>query len=194
MVSAHAHRLGAFATTPWKRALKARAGRRGSTLAIPALALVVLAAASMALLTMADTSLRQDRAAKQSIATDLIADAALSAAFFDLTSGGTGNVGSKQAPVPYDGASYFVQCANDGTGVFTFQSQAQFGKTRRRLELVLAKSNGALGRWGAFGENALAVSGQVLLDSYDSSAGSYASQLGAAGVNGSASHNGGRFA
>ncbi len=159
-------------------------------MAIPALALVVLAAASMTLLTMADSSLKQDRATKQSIATDLVADAGLSAAFFDLTSGGTGNLGSEQAPIAYDGASYFVQCANDGTGVYTFRSEAQSGKVRRRLELVLAKSNGALGRWGAFGESSLAVSGQVLLDSYDSSAGSYASQLGAAGVNGAAQHNG----
>ncbi len=169
---------------------RARRSRRGAALVVPTLALVVLGAASMTLLTLADAGLRRDRATKQDLAVDLVAEGGLAAAFFDLSSGGSGNLGAPQAPIAHDGSSYWTTCSSSGTGLYTFFCEAQSGKTRRRLELTLAKSNAALGQWSAFGDAALTIADTVAIDSYDSKQGSYASQLGSSGLNNHAKGNG----
>ena len=90
--------------------------------------------------------------------------------------GQTGNLGSAQAPVDWDGASFYVQRADLAGGLIQLRATGMEDRRGARMELVMREVPSTSYRYGAFGREWFHLDSNAHVDSYDSTSGSYASQ------------------
>ena len=86
-------------------------------------------------------------------------------------------VGSQAAPVPFGTSAYFVEVRTIDSRSYSLISTGIDGRDQERLELVLAEAPSGFFQFAAFGADGVVLDSNAFIDSYDSSVGSYASQL-----------------
>lgn len=134
------------------------------------------AALSAALLAVVKSSRREQVGSLESLRATYVGEAALAEAVFDLSKGGTGDLGSKQAPLSFgNGGSYYVDAVDLGNGCTSLTATGR-DRSVARIEAVIREVPGDVFRWAAFGDEVLDLTGDARVDSYDSTLGSYASQ------------------
>jgi hypothetical protein len=127
-------------------------------------------------------SMRAQRGAREEANAVFLAQGAISEAYFLLENGGDGQLGAPNDRRFYGGGSYWVDATEVG-GIRTLLATCQAGSSEARVELTLRETSTNLFAWGAFGDESLEITSNGAVDSFDSSAGTYASQE----VNGSGS-------
>lgn len=155
----------------------ARRSRRGVALVMMALLVLGLAGVSMALLAVTNAAQKESRASKEEIRAELVAEAALSASFLDLSRGGTGVIGSAANPIAYNGASYWVTAALDvPTNQITLTATGLCDNAGATVEYVVHRNQSPLFLWAAFGDEGLTTHNAGFTDSYNSTFGTYTAQ------------------
>ena len=149
---------------------------RGDTLIIAIVMVIVLAGMSAALMSVVHQDHKQTVTAAVYARIGYIAEAGVSHAIDDLISGGTGNVASSTYPRPFGGGGYYATATDNGDTTWTIRCVAVLNGERRALETVLAPKEVQLFKKALFGDLDLAAKGNVFTDSYESDAGTYASQ------------------
>jgi len=114
------------------------------------------------------------------------ADAGLSAALVELRNGGDGMLGSEQAPVTFGGLTYWVEADAVDSKVTSLVSTATDGHRQSRIEMLVRNDSSEITDFGIFGKKLVDLKSNSKIDSYDSSLGTYASQ-----VNGAYAHSNG---
>ncbi len=163
-------------------ALSGRNGRRGGALVLSLTAVVVIAIFAAALLQLASsTTRRQSRAVDQKQAFYL-AEAGLAEAFTGLGIGKSGAVGSQTTPVAFGGGLFWVESTDAGGNRVELESTAMWGRGRVTLGLVAQGTEESVASLGIFSSDSLNFDDDenVLIDSFDSTLGSYADQVGEA--------------
>ncbi len=161
--------------------VRMRTGREGGSLLAVTLLVFSTAALSAALLTVVNSSTREQRGSQEALRALYVCEAALSEAVFDLSKGGTGDLGSKQAPLQFGNTgSYFVDATDLGNGCTALTATGR-DRSVARVEAVVRALPGTAFRWAAFGDEVLEMASNARVDSYDSTQGDYLSQQ----VNGS---------
>lgn len=155
--------------------------RRGGALVMIAVLVVGLAGLSLSLIALTNGGRQENRVSKQEIAAQAVAEAGINASYQVLATGGSGVLGSPQAPVAYDGAQYWVTQTNGLNQTVTLRSTAETQRAESTIEMTVQLVVNPLFRWAAFGDDGVNMDSQALTDSYNSNSGTYASQA----INGS---------
>lgn len=157
--------------------------KRGNAMLVVVVMTAGMAGMALTMATTLSSGSRQERGYREETTSMLAAEAGVAEAVFDLRSGGEGMVGTEYQPVAVGAADCWAETVALGGGQFAVRSTGTDRTASTRLELVLQLDGGSFFNWAAFGDDGLTMSSNAFVDSYDSSAGTYASQE----VNGSGS-------
>jgi len=151
-------------------------GEAGNALIMVVVIVIALAGLSAAFMQTGVHESRVNTVAGEMSRVLYIAESGVNQAVGDLLTDGDGNIASADAPADFGGGRFFVATIDHGDGTFTVTSHAALNEQRRALEVVLAPEDVPLFSRALFGDLDLGAQGNVFTDSYDSDAGSYASQ------------------
>ncbi len=163
------------------RRCSACADRKGSALVAVAILMVGVAMLSLAMLSVSSSAANTQRQSKDESASLYIAEAGVAAALFSLEQGASGDLGAADDPVDFGGTSYWVDTTDNLDGTLTVLSTGLGGRGGARIEVVVEPKVTSFFRWGAFGNDWLHLDYQAMVDSYDSSDGSYDDQTSGSG-------------
>jgi hypothetical protein len=148
--------------------------RRGGALLFALVVVVMVTGATLALLRITQsTTARQGHSVDDKRAFYL-AEAGLSEAYFGVTSGKTGQLGSAAAPTRVGDGFAWVDAAERTDGLITLTSTALCSSGRATLQLTVRPVEEPP---GVFADEGISVSAPFLVDGYDPELGSYAEQL-----------------
>ncbi|HVS17162.1 MAG TPA: collagen-binding domain-containing protein [Planctomycetota bacterium] len=154
-----------------------RGGRRaGGALVMVAFATAVMATLSFSVLALSMAGIREQRTSKEQMSARYVCEAALSEAVFELSKGNDGALGSAQAPLNFDRASYWVESAPLPGQMTRLVATGEVDRAGERIEMTVQEVNESLYVWGAFGDLNMTLSSNARVDSYDATLGTYASQ------------------
>jgi hypothetical protein len=151
-------------------------GRRGGAIVMVTVLIIALAGLSIALLGQTNASLKESNSNKERLNVRLVAEAGLNAGYLNLRNGGTGNLGTGNAPVAYDGSTYWVAAANAGPQRITLTSTGTGENQTSRVAMTVEQIITPFFKWAAFGKEKLITDSNAHTDSYDSTLGTYAAQ------------------
>lgn len=156
---------------------RTRASRRGSALTLALISVVVLGGISYSLMAVTVSGSREADQYRDEMRAFYVAESALNEAYLDLENGGDGEVATEAAPADFAGSAYFVTATDQGGGVTSLVATSFDGDSSARVELVVSQQSGGLFQYAAFGDDGVHLDSNALVDSYDSTAGSYSSQV-----------------
>lgn len=158
--------------------------RRGAALVIATMLAITIAGLALALLTTNLSTERvrvEDRGSQRAF---YAAEAGLNDAYvqmsnglIDLTAGPPYFVGKADDPIKLDKTSYFVEIEPFGANGYTLASSGIDNDTVERLELRLDLAPSGFFQYAAFGAEGVNLQSNAFIDSYNSSSGTYASQV-----------------
>lgn len=155
----------------------AKDGRRGTALVIALIAIFALLGIGLALHQMAHATNRQARRELDERHAFHLAEAGITEAMVALRAGMPGNVASAAAPAFLDGGVVWVEATDLGGGQSRLVAHAAAGSGRSALEAIVDLDLGApLFPSVLNSKDQLTLNSSVLIDSYDSEVGTYASQ------------------
>jgi hypothetical protein len=158
--------------------------RRGAALLYVVILAVVLAGMSLALLGMnlSTTKARVETANTQR--SFYAAEAGISDAFYRVNAGriplpdvAPTYLGSGTSPLTLGTSSYWAVLTKLNSRSYSIDATGIDGRDQDRLELVMAEIPDGFFQYAAFGANGVLLESNAFVDSYDSSLGSYQSQV-----------------
>lgn len=168
-----------------------REGERGSVLVTAVIVTMLLGTAALTFMGVSARHQREGNASDGEINSFYAAEAGLSAALVGMRNGGDGNLGSERAPLALGGLRYWVEAhAVDGQTTSLVATGAGGSRTTQ-IELLVEEQSGEISDFGLFGERLVDLKSNCLIDSFNSSLGTYASQVsgGFASENGNVGSN-----
>ena len=167
---------------------KSRGGRRraGSVLVTAVVVAMLLGTIVLVAVTVARRHEQESDASRGELNAFYAADAGLSAALVELRNGGDGVLGTEQQPVSLGGLDYWVEANPIDSKVTSLVSTSTDGHRRSRIEMLVRNDSSEITDFGIFGKKLVDLKSNSKIDSYDSSKGTYASQ-----VNGAYAHSNG---
>ena len=158
--------------------------RRGAALLIAlvlALAMAGLCTALLAVNVSTGRSRVQDQGGQRAF---YAAEAGLSDAFMQLTEGtlevGVGEtawIGTPEEPVELGNSTYWVEVQSQGSRGYLLAATGTDDNDESRLGLLLGKKPDGFFQWAAFGSDSVVLDQNAFVDSYDSSDGTWESQV-----------------
>ena len=154
-----------------------RHSERGNALLVALLVVVAMAGLAAALMMTSYQDSKRSRAEGEQTQVLYVTEAGVNHSIADITSGGSGNVGSSSTAIPFGGGSYHVAAVDNGDGTYTLTAQGELGDEMQAVEVVIAPIITSPFRKAMFGDIDLGAAGNVFTDSYDSDVGTYGSQV-----------------
>lgn len=162
----------------------ARKRERGSALWIVAAAVVMLAGLGLALTMTTHSTSRETRGAEDEIVAFYVAEGAVAEAYAVLADGGRPALNTLLGSYPrtLDGVTYSVDVtygdadAGLGDDLTRLVGTAERRAAAAHVELLLRSTTGVVVSASLFGDASVALGDASMVDSYDSSLGTYASQ------------------
>ena len=162
-------------------------GRRGSTLVTVTILLGTMTVLALIFLRVGQRIGQEQDASQESTRAALLAEAGISEAVEAIRAGKSGSFGSSEAPAYLGGGVIWVEATDLGGGRIQLDSMAMKDSGRAALRVVVesgASGDDDDGDDGAgdgfmgmlFSNKSLVLKQDILIDSYDSALGSYASQ------------------
>ena len=164
-----------------KRLRQYRAGngsQRGSALIMTTVVIAGLMVMGMATLQVSLSSSREISTSVDDQRALFAAEAGIAESVAALSVGGTGGVGAMKTPAALGESLFWVEATDQGDGTIILESTALAGRGRVAIEVVVSSSNEGepLFAHALNSDEPLHFSSGSMVDSYDSSLGSYASQ------------------
>jgi len=160
---------------------RARARRGGAlVLSLVAVTTVVVLAASFS--QFASSVANREAQAVNRKRAFYLAEAGLAEAFAGYSCGKSGNVGTKELPALLGDGVFWVEATELEPGIVRFESTGMIGTGRAELSLVGRRGEQSVAALGAFAEGAISLVKGSIVDAYDSTKGSYASQADKSGA------------
>ena len=150
--------------------------RRGAVLLYSAMLSVGIGTLAMSLLAVGMGQQREQESAEHELRSFYVAEAGINEAYLDMMGGGTGELGSENAPIAQGPHAYWVT-ATDLGGQTSLVATGSANGHETRVELVVQTSQSSVFDFAAFGDDGVLVNSNAMTDSYDPGAGSYASQV-----------------
>jgi hypothetical protein len=163
---------------------------RGSALAMIILSVAGLAALSAAMMTVSLSSAKEQGAASRESQAEYICQAGLSQAMYQMARGLSPTVGSSQVPLVWGGGQTWVTSAVAGDDLTRLTGSGIENGVGRSQELVVRAVPNSIWTYAMFGRDGISLASTVRVDSYDSTLGSYASQVIGAGTDAHAQEDG----
>jgi len=141
-----------------------------------ALVLVAMGGLSLSVLAVTNSSNDTLRETRERTSAMYVAEAAISQSLFDLQNGGTGVVGSEQAPASYEQSDMWVDVTDMGGGSKSLVATGMDKGVGYRIEVLVDQEVNTNFIWAAFGDVGMTMDSNARVDSYDSSLGVYEDQ------------------
>jgi len=156
----------------------AASGRRGSVIVLSLIVLTALMVLGVALHRIASAAEREVTGREDDQRAFYLAEAGLAEAMVSLRAGFSGAIASQDEPAYLSGGVLWVTAADLGDRRVRITSNAMAGSGRAALELVVEdQSEAPLFRAVLNSDKDLTLASGVMVDSFDSELGSYASQV-----------------
>src|SRR5688572_26134101 len=153
------------------------AARRGSALVFSVISVTVVSILAAAFMQLALSVTRRLNTTSDNLQALNIAEAGLAEAYMSMGVAHTGNVGTAERPAVFGGGLVWVEAEEHVNGMVELRSTGMYGTGRATLGLVCEPNTLSVASLGFFFSDNLRLNPDVRLDSYDSSQGSYDSQL-----------------
>ncbi|MBL8858076.1 MAG: hypothetical protein JNL28_06210 [Planctomycetes bacterium] len=160
-----------------------KSSKRGTTLTLMMLVMIGLFGISAAAVVVSRSHFQAGKAEREKLHARYVSQAGIAHGMFELRRGNSGAVGSYQNPAPLGEARYWVTAAAVGTNMVTLTATGTDDRRGARTELTVRSVPNTVWRFGAFGREFLNMDSNARVDSYNSDAGTYATQA----INGSGS-------
>lgn len=150
--------------------------RAGSALVMATIVISSLMVMSLAFLQLGLASSKEVAYSESDWAASYLAEAAVAEAVAAARAGGSGAVGSQAAPARLGGGLFWVEATDLGSGQTQLRVMAMSGSGRAGLEVVIENQAPSLMEGVIKIDGGIELHTGVLVDSFDSSLGTYASQ------------------
>lgn len=166
-------------------------GRRGSALVVAVVVTLFVGALALTTMTLTARQQKESNATGAELNTFYAAEAGLNVAWVELQNGGDGAIASAEAPERLGGLGWWVEATAVDADVTALMATASDGHRESRVEMIVRDESSEITDFGIFGENGIVLRSNCLVDSFDSTLGTYASQVsgGHARDNGNAGTN-----
>jgi len=151
--------------------------RRGGVLVLALVAVVVIATLTAGMLGMGQIVTRRQAEAVNIKLSFYMAEAGLAEAYSGLLIGKTGNVGTQAQPAAFGNGLFWVTATDNGDDTVELLSTGMVGNGRAVLSMVAERGETKVDSLGMFFSAPVSVGAGALVDGYDSSKGTYASQV-----------------
>jgi hypothetical protein len=151
--------------------------RRGSTLFLALVTITMLAGLALGYLVSVSSQTKDQVAANQHLSAFYSAEAGLNESYASLSGGDSGQLGSAEAPVAFGAQSFWVDAVDNGDGTTSLRATGKDGEFESHAELVVSTAPLGTFQFAAFADEELEIDSNAFVDSYDSTKGSYASQV-----------------
>jgi hypothetical protein len=155
---------------------KGNKDKRGAALLMCMLVVTAVAVMSLSLTTTSLHSNKERKEAHASLDAIYIAEAGIRMAAMDIASGRSGDLGATDSPMDYGSGAFHVDALPLGNGVLQLTSTGTENGSSATIQVVMQADSSSQYVWAAFGEDSMTMGSNSLVDSYDSSLGTYASQ------------------
>lgn len=150
--------------------------RRGSTLVIMLVCVVGLAGLATAMLALGLSHSKEQRGERQEIHAGYVCQAGLSQAMYQLQRGMPGSVASKTNPQVWGTSRFWVAAQPVTVDITRLSATGTDDQSGASEELVVRAVPNTIWRFGLFGKDDFHMDSNARVDSYDSTAGTYAAQ------------------
>ena len=165
------------ATTGTRSRPRGTLHRRGGALVLAMITVLVVATLTAGVLGLNQAvSRRQDQATNTKLAF-YMAEAGLAEAYTGLLVGKTGNVGTPEQPAAFGNGLFWVVATDNADDTVELDSTGMAGNGEATLSLVAERGASSVAALGMFSTADISVAPGALVDGYDSSKGSYESQV-----------------
>lgn len=156
--------------------------RRGSALVMSLVAVATVVALAASFSQFASSVANRQAQAVNRKRAFYMAEAGMAEAFAGLSCGRSGIVASPEAPALLGSGVFWVEATELEDGLVRLDSTGMVGTGRAELSLVARRGEEGVAALGVFSEGALALSPGSVIDAYDSTKGTYASQADKSGA------------
>jgi len=163
---------------------------RGSALAMIILSVAGLAALSAALMTVGMGSAKEQGAEVRESQANYICQAGLSQAMYQMQRGLGGVVATRQHPASWGGGQFWVTATAVGTDLTNLRANGLENGVGSSQELVIRAVPVNMWTWALFGRESANLDSSVRVDSYNSTLGTYESQVVGSGLEAHAQSDG----
>lgn len=111
-----------------------------------------------------------------------MAEAGLAEAYGGLMCGRSGNVGTQESPAVFGDGLFWVEATELEVDILKLEAIGMVGSGRAELSVVAERGVTSVVSLGVFGDQALTLGPGTLIDAYDSTKGTYASQTDRSGA------------
>jgi hypothetical protein len=151
--------------------------RRGSALFTAVIVTVLLGTLALLFMTVSTRHQQESSSAGRRLNSFYAAEAGLNVGWVELQNGGDGAIASSTTPDRLGGLEFWVESSDLGDGLVSLVATGSDGHAVCRVELVAEDQSGAVSDFGVFGEQGVEIASNARVDSYDSTLGTYASQV-----------------
>jgi len=155
---------------------------RGSALAMIILSVAALAALSAAMMAVSMSSAKEQGAEERESQARYICQAGLTQSLYQMERGLSGAVGTSQNPTSWGGGRFWVTATPSGASLTQLRATGLENGVGSSQELVVRAVPVNMWTWALFGRESANLDSSVRVDSYNSTLGSYASQVSGSGV------------
>lgn len=148
-----------------------RGSRRGGVLIATLVLVMTIAGVAACLFQLDSTRARRQVASVDNKRAFNVAEAGLAEAFYGLTVGKTGAVGSQAEPAGFGGGLFWVEATDLGDGLIGLESVGMYGSGRATLSLVVRRAPDSIAALGVLGSNEVVLGLGAQIDAYDSRGG-----------------------
>ncbi|HVS17869.1 MAG TPA: hypothetical protein VMT18_04655 [Planctomycetota bacterium] len=157
--------------------------RAGSVLLVAVMIMMLVATMTLAFLQIGVRFTRELSTRIDDERALMLAEAALEESLFAMRAGGSGSVGTAAAPARQGDGVCWATATPVGVSLSLVQAAGMCGSGRAAVQrLVFSYPPGQLESFAIFANNDLELESNVLIDSFDAGAGTYATQLAMAGT------------
>jgi hypothetical protein len=165
-----------------KHIRKSKESERGSALVMVLLCVAGIAGLSAALMTIGMGTAKEQGAEERASHASYMCQAGLSQAMYQMQRGLGGSVGTQNNPTSWGGGHFFVTAVPASPSITKLQATGIENGVGSSQELVVRAVPVNMWTWALFGRESANLDSSVRVDSYDSSLGSYASQVSGSGL------------
>lgn len=159
-------------------------GQRGSALLMALMGVLVIAGLSVASVSFHVQTSRSRAATRQGAGLQQVAMAGMTESLLELRNGGDGAVGTPGSPSTFSATSYYVEVFDLNSTTKRLLATAEDGSSVLSVEAVARVAEpvaGGLFSRAIAAKDDVSIASNTLVDSFDPTVGSYASQLGRSG-------------
>jgi hypothetical protein len=153
-----------------------RAARRGAALLIAMVALTTIAVIGAAFLRLGISTKSESNSALDQDRAFYISEAAIAESSLALAKGRSGGVATQAAPAQFGNGLFWVTSADLGNGDYQLDATAMCDSGRSSIRAIVHQVISTQFKAALISDQTMNISSNALVDSYDPSLGSYASQ------------------